>query len=245
MTSRRHQIIATARRLGLEDVLRDVDALRSTTARRDRRDMRALRRLMALTLAEDAACVDVGANVGAVLRHMVEYAPRGRHVAFEPLPELAELLGREFPGVDVRNAAVSDHTGEATFYRVRGRETRSSLRTLDAPEEQLEPITVAVAALDTALPEDLAPALIKVDVEGAEEQVLRGAAETLARHRPTVVFEHDKSARHFGTTSEAIVGLLAAAGLRVFDIKGRGPYDGAALERAVDAGRIWTFVAHR
>ena len=245
VTSRRHKIIAAARRAGLEDVLRDVDALRSTAARRDRRDMRALRRLMALSLAEDACCVDVGANVGAVLRHMVEYAPRGHHVAFEPLPELAALLGREFPGVDVRNAAVSDAEGETTFYRVRGRDTRSSLSERDAPPDQVEPIAVALTSLDAALPDGYVPAFVKIDVEGAEEQVLRGAAETLARHRPTVAFEHDESSRHFGTTSATIVALLAGAGLRVFDMKGRGPYDGAALERAVDAGKTWTFVAHR
>jgi FkbM family methyltransferase len=244
MTTRRHQLIAAARRLGVEDVLRSAHSLRSRDARRDRRDMRQLRLLMALTLAEDACCVDVGANVGVVLRDIVRYAPRGRHLAFEPLPELAERLAREFPQVDVRRAAASDRVGEATFHRVRDRDTRSSLSPLDFDHERLEPLTVALQDLDSALPADLAPALVKIDVEGAEEQVLRGAAGTLATHRPTVVLEHNASARHFGTSSSTIHALLASAGLRVFDIDGRGPYDAAALERTVDSGRMWTFVAH-
>jgi len=240
----RQRAILAARRAGVEDRLRSLYSLRSRDGRRDRRDMRNLRLLMALTLREDASCVDVGANIGAVLRDIVALAPRGRHVAYEPLPELAAVLARDFPDVDVRNAAVSDRAGSATFHRVVGRSTRSSLDTLDFAPDELEPLEVRLAALDADLPDGLIPALIKIDVEGAEEQVLRGAAETLGTHRPTVVLEHNVSARHFGTSTETIHGLLAGAGLRVFDIDGGGPYGPAELARLVDAGRVWTFVAH-
>ena len=61
---------------------------------------------MRLSLTSDANCVDVGANVGDVLAEMVQIAPLGHHVAFEPLPELASVLTRRFPDVEVRNAAV-------------------------------------------------------------------------------------------------------------------------------------------
>jgi FkbM family methyltransferase len=244
MTAVRQRLILLARRLAIEDALREVHSLRSREARRDRRDMRALRRLMALTLAEDACCVDVGANIGAVLRDMVRLAPRGRHIAYEPLPDLAAQLAREFPQVDVRNAAASDRTGEATFHRVRARDTRSSLSPLDYPPAQLERFTVRLEDLDSNLPDGLAPALIKIDVEGAEEQVIRGAMQTLSRHRPTVVLEHNASARHFGTSPATVHALLTEAGLRIFDIDGNGPYDAAALERRVRSGSMWTFVAH-
>jgi FkbM family methyltransferase len=245
MTTVRHRMILKARRMGIEDRLRDLHALRSREARRDRRDMRTLRLLMALMLAEDACCVDVGASVGAVLRDIVRFAPNGRHVAYEPLPELAEQLAREFPQVDVRNAAVSDRRGEATFHRVKDRDSRSSLSTLDFDADRLERITVRLEDLDSGLPSDFVPALIKIDVEGAEEQVIRGASRTLARHRPLVVFEHNESARHFGTSSSALHGLLAEAGLRIFDIDGRGPYSAFELDRSVRSGTVWTFVAHR
>ena len=241
----RHELILATRRLGIEDRLRDWHGLRSRDARRDRRDMRQLRLLLALTLAEDASCVDVGANVGVVLSDIVRFAPRGRHVAYEPLPELAETLAREFPAVDVRNAAVSDHAGEATFHRVKDRPTRSSLSELDHDDARLEQLTVPLEDLDSGLPEGFAPDFIKIDVEGAEEQVIRGAHETLRRHRPLVVFEHNVSARHFGTASETLHELFAAAGLRVFDIDGRGPYAPAELAKIVDSGAMWTFVAHR
>jgi FkbM family methyltransferase len=244
MSGVRNRLILTARRWGVEDRLRDLHGLRSRDSRRDRRDMRQLRMLLSLTLAEDACCVDVGANLGLVLRDIVRAAPRGRHIAYEPLPEHAAQLAREFPQVDVRNAAVSDHPGSATFHRVRGRDTRSSLSALDFADEQLERFPVELETLDAGLPPGFVPALIKIDVEGAEEQVLRGAAATLAQHRPTVVLEHNTSAHHFGTSSETVHGLLEEAGLRVFDIDGDGPYSRADFSRVVEAGRMWTFVAH-
>ena len=243
MDSPRRRLVSTARRLGVEDQARELWGLRSREARRDRRDMRELRRLLAATLSAQDSCIDIGAHDGAVLRDIVRHAPRGRHLAYEPLPELAALLERDFPSVEVRNAAVSDHAGELTFHRVAKRPTRSSLNPLDHAPEELEAFTVRTEALDSSLPEGFVPRLIKIDVEGAEEQVLRGALATLTEHRPTVVLEHNQDSRHFGTSSADIHGLLAEAGLRVFDIDGGGPYDAAGLERRVQAGDIWTFVA--
>jgi FkbM family methyltransferase len=245
MTSLRHRLILGTRRIGIEDSLRSLHALRSRAARRDRRDLRNMRLLFSLALAEDACCVDIGANMGVVLRDIVRVAPRGRHIAYEPLPELAAELARDFPQVEVRQAAVSDHMGEATFYRHMQRDTRSGLSALDYGEEQLEPFAVRLEDLDSSLPDDFVPALVKIDVEGAEEQVIRGAAQTLARHRPIVVFEHDASARHFGTSSEQLQELLTSLGLRLFDIDGRGPYGPSELAERVNSGAMWTFVAHR
>jgi FkbM family methyltransferase len=245
MTSLRHKLILGTRRMGIEDQLRSLHGLRSRMARRDRRDSRQLRLLLSLTLPEDASCIDIGANMGVVLRDIVRVAPRGRHIAYEPLPELAAELARDFPQVDVRNAAVSDHVGEATFHRHKARDTRSGLSALDYPEEQLERFLVRLEDLDSSLPENYAPSLIKIDVEGAEEQVIRGAGRTLAQHRPTVIFEHNLSSRHFGTSSETLHELLTAAGLRLFDIDGQGPYAPADLAKSVSKGTMFTFVAHR
>jgi FkbM family methyltransferase len=239
----KRRLVSAARRLGVEEPARQLWGMRSREGRRDRRDMRNLRRLLASTLGPEDSCVDIGAHDGAVLRHLVSYAPQGRHIAFEPLPELVVLLRRDFPGVDVRNAAVSDHAGEVTFHRVARRPTRSSLHPLGHDAAELEDLTVRTETLDAGLPTGFTPRVIKIDVEGAEEQVLRGAERTLGEHRPVVVFEHNRDSRHFGTSSTTIHDLLAQAGLQVFDIDGNGPYDAAALERRVDAGDLWTFIA--
>jgi FkbM family methyltransferase len=214
--------------------------------RRDWRDSEHLRLLLALSLAEDSNCVDVGSHQGAVLREIVRAAPRGRHIAFEPLPVFHAQLAAEFPGVDVRRVALSNGVGEASFTYVRTRPGYSGFRPRRYPAaEETETITVATDTLDSSLPDGYVPALIKIDVEGAEGQVLQGALRTIKEHTPTVVFEHGTAAREYGTRPETIFGLLCdEAGLRIFDLDGNGPYGRTEFAAVCDRGRYWNFVAH-
>ncbi len=72
------------------------------------------------------------------------------------------------------------------------------------------------------------PALVKIDVEGAELDVLRGGRALLADARPLVVFEHVASAaRLYGASSGEIWELLGSLGYRVFAATGEGPFDRA------------------
>ena len=233
--------------LGLEDRLRSVYELFDAEVKRDRVDNDHMRLLMAFLLHDDANCIDIGAHQGAILREMVRCAPRGHHIAYEPLPEFAAALAREFPAVDVRNAAVSDQAGEATFHRMIEGPMQSGLklRTGTAPEAS-EPFTVRVDKLDDALPAGYVPALIKIDVEGAERQVIEGAMEVISRHAPIICFEHGPGAEgEYGTSPEQVYDLLVSgAGMRIFDIDGAGPYSRAQF---VDTyyRPIWNFIAHR
>jgi FkbM family methyltransferase len=214
--------------------------------RRDRRDTEHLRLLLSFLLTRDANCIDVGAHLGEALEEMLRVAPEGRHIAFEPLPDFHARLVEEFPGVDVRNVALSDHEGEASFTYVRTRPGYSGFRERTYPAaEEIETISVPVATLDGSLPDGYVPTLIKVDVEGAEQQVLEGAMETLSTFRPTLVFEHGTAAREYGTRPETIFDLLAdGAGLRVFDLEGNGPYGRAEFTAVCDRGKHWNFLAH-
>ena len=234
-----------ARRVGAEPALRAAQrALEGKTRRRNRRDDEHLALLFAFALAPDANCIDVGANVGDVLADIVRVAPVGRHIAYEPLPELAAELARRFPDVDVRNAALSDHRGEVEFFRVRGAPSQSGFRTESGATAAAEPLAVAVEPLDEALSEGFVPTLIKIDVEGAEGQVLEGAIETLARHRPIVALEHGDAAARYGTTHADVHALLCdRADLRVFDMDGGGPYSRQAFEEACASGARWNWVA--
>jgi hypothetical protein len=81
---------------------------------------------------------------------------------------------------------------------------------------------------------------VKIDVEGTELDVLRGAAATLRRANPLVLFEH------VGDASEAtreIFGLLGSLRYRIFDIDGAGPLDAAAFGSSCRGGRIWNYLA--
>lgn len=217
---------------------------------RNRADEEKIRSLIGFVLARDSNCIDVGAHSGGVLREIVRVAPAGRHIAFEPLPHLCRALREEFAGVEIREAALSDHGGQAPFARVLNAEPWSGLiaRTLPSGEEPVvEELTVRLEVLDEALDPSYRPSLIKIDVEGAELQVLRGGLETLRRHRPIVLLEHGLgSANVFGTWPADIHRLLCQeAGLRIFDLDGRGPYSLEELERAFHTGSHVNFVVHR
>jgi FkbM family methyltransferase len=237
---------AGAARVGLAGPLQRAYELRYPVARRDRLDNERLAQLLAFTLAEDSSCVDIGCHRGEVLADMVRLAPRGRHVAFEPVPDSHARLATEFPGVDVRHAAVSDSDGEAEFVVVPDQPSYSGLRERSYDgEARTERITVPTVRLDTALPADFAPRFVKIDVEGAELQVLRGAVETLRRHRPVVWFEHGiGGADRYGTTPTDVHRVLVGeAGMRIFDADGVGPYSEADFEAVFDRP-MWCFVAH-
>jgi FkbM family methyltransferase len=214
---------------------------------RARKDDEHMRLLVGFGLAADANCIDVGAHQGAFLRECVRVAPAGRHIAYEPIPELAEGLGRDFSGVDVRRAALGAEAGEHQFFHVRSLPSHSGLRERDYPgPQEVEPITVAVERLDDALPEGYVPALIKIDVEGGERDVVAGGLETIRTHRPTIVFEHGRgAAEHYDAGPGELHSLLCEqAGLRIFDLDANGPYDRAAFERMFENGPYFNFVAH-
>ena len=149
---------------------------------------------------------------------MVRRAPHGRHIAWEPLPQLAAELRTAFPQVEVHEAALAE-AGRTEFVVVPEDLGYSGLRERSYPGEyRTERIEVAIERLDDALPEGYAPTLIKVNVEGAERGVFAGGLETIARHKPVIVFEHGLGGSdRYGTSSDHIFDLLVDhAGLRLF-----------------------------
>jgi FkbM family methyltransferase len=214
--------------------------------RRGLRDDHAMRIVLATVLHADSNAIDVGANEGLVLESIVRAAPAGDHIAYEPIPGLQERLQRRFPSVDVRRAALYDAAGTVPFTHVLDESTRSGLRRrtdLQVGPDRLREIQVRTERLDDALAGDYRPALIKIDVEGAELGVLRGAAATLERHRPFVLFEHGVGgADLYGAHPADVFDVLDCAGLRIFDLDGEGPYSRARFEETFTEP-IWNFLA--
>ncbi len=218
----------------------------NSTEDREATDNAHLELLMGWLLREQDNCIDIGANEGRFLWHFRQRAPRGRHVAFEPIPALVEQLRATFPEVDVRHAALSDSAGEAEFVLVPEDTGYSGLRERSYPADyRTERITVPLQRLDDALPGDYVPRLIKVDVEGAELQVFRGGIETIMRHRPIVAFEHGAGAADaYGTRPEDVWDLLAGeARLNIFDFDARGPLSRDDFAHVYGTGRCWNYVA--
>ena len=235
----------TARRRAYVDALHETR--RSYSERRDALDIDHLRLMLGFWLSADSDCVDIGANRGSVLQMIHERAPHGVHHAFEPIPHLARRLGDAFPSVVVHELALTDSPGTADFTVVDNAQydgysgIRESLR--DLPETwETHSITVETARLDDVLPADYEPRFIKIDVEGAELRVLRGAREMLRRHRPVLFMEH--GARIDGDTGE-IHELLTGLGYAIHNADGGGPYDdlGSMIAGAKTRdGWLWNWV---
>jgi FkbM family methyltransferase len=243
----RRALGGVARGLGLE---RQAQALRRRLlpahVRADIRDHEQLVALLERLLEPGSDCLDVGAHEGAVLREVVRLAPGGRHVAWEPLPAQAARLRERFPSVDVREAALSDHAGERPFAHVLDEPGWSGFVARPTPAGgRVETIAVRCERLDDALPEGVRPVFVKIDVEGAEEQVLLGASETLRRHRPIIAFEHGAgSADHYGTTPERIHDLLTVElDYRILGLDGEGPYPAERFGAICRSGDRVNFVA--
>lgn len=166
-------------------------------------------------------CIDIGCHKGEVLDWILNAAPNGHHWGFEPLPDLFAELKKKYANhqnCTFSDIALSDNTGTATFNYVISNPAYSGLqkRKYDKPDEQDTTITVQTAPLDLVLPQDYHVHFIKLDVEGAELQVLRGAQNTLRRCQPILVFEHGLGAADcYGTQPKDVWQLLNDCGLSV------------------------------
>ncbi len=147
--------------------------------------------------------VDVGANIGYITSlAAVRAGAGGRVIAYEPHPQVFELLARNverwrrrpsIAEIATERAAVSARTGTARLASsLRSAENMglASLHDDDAAaDDGVELVEVSVVRLDDALGER-SVGLLKIDVEGHEPEVLRGARELLeARRVRDIVFE--------------------------------------------------------
>lgn len=195
----------------------------------------AIEAVLAAVLRRDATYVDVGTNRGQLLREALRVAPAGRHIAFEPIPALAAELRQAFPQVDTRELAVSAQAGTAEFCHFRTMDGWSGLRrSPEVSDERGDPeyIQVELSTLDAELSES-SPRLVKIDVEGAELDVVRGGQELLARCKPFVLFEHVVvAAALYDSSSQALWQSFRKLDYEIFSITGDGPFTEEAFSAA-------------
>jgi FkbM family methyltransferase len=143
---------------------------------------------------------DVGANQGVFALAAAGLAGAGGYVyAFEPDTFLVSLLRRSarlnpaLAPVEVIPCAVSDAVGLARLRIAERARSANSLEGAEASSQMggvRESQTVMTVSLDWCLAHGCkAPAVVKIDVEGAEVNVLRGARELLRTVRPAILIE--------------------------------------------------------
>jgi FkbM family methyltransferase len=163
--------------------------------------------------------IDVGANVGVITLEMASIVgSRGRVVSFEPIPDLFALLTRSiaangFDNVLAMNCALSSTTGTGMMNVASDNYGVSSLHASGLT-------ACAIQMLDDVVQKNnlKRPRLLKIDVEGHEEEVLLGARRLLSERPPEfIVFESHKARGAFWSRGE--VQVLRSAGYRFEEIR--------------------------
>ncbi len=133
--------------------------------------------------------IDIGAHIGSVVSSVQTHVPSATIIAIEPIPEKVAHLRRSFPTVQVHQVALGNSEGNVKFFINTRRSGYSSLsRPTDIEAGRIVEITVAMTRLDQLVDSNAVDA-IKIDVEGAELDVLRGSVGTITRNRPIIMYE--------------------------------------------------------
>ena len=141
---------------------------------------RATERVIKKVLAPNGLGIDVGAHTGKITQMMVAASPQ-QHLAFEPIPELYAALQKKFQQkIRLYNYALSYEIGNSNFNLVTTNKAYSGL--LKRPYDKLESdttITVNTTTLDAIIAPQQRIHLIKMDVEGAEKEVLKTSGSSV------------------------------------------------------------------
>lgn len=202
------------------------------------RDERAELSAARTCIGPSALVCDIGAFKGSYLFWLSRWA--GRVVAFEPQPDLADNLKRlAAPNVTIETKGVSSTSGKLGFHVPDGAPAGGSLRPVEGNHRQF---AIDVVALDDYFPPGERLAFIKIDVEGAELEVFRGAERILTEQAPALLFECE--ARHHASGDvRPVFSHLAALGYTgEFVWRGRlhplARFDPAVHQRS-DGARFW------
>lgn len=155
--------------------------------------------------------LDIGAHIGSVTAEALRLSQAAQVISFEAIPEKAAWLRRKFPTVEIHEVALFDEDGEISFFVD---PVHSGYSSLASWREKASEIRVQCRRLDSIVKRSDVD-IIKLDVEGAELGVLRGATELFERCRPVVMYESGP-ADALGFTKEAMYAWFSARDYVIF-----------------------------
>lgn len=169
----------------------------------------------------DAHIVDVGANIGMLTMPFARAAWAGRVVSFEPDPKnrkrlLEQLAMNAIGNVQVMDVGLGREAATHRLYQVV--DTNSGMNRIVLGEEQSERFPyheIRVEVMDAIWPTLSLEKLdvMKVDVEGFEYEVLKGAEATLRKFKPVLFIElDDDNLRENGSSALELIGYLGTLG---------------------------------
>lgn len=200
----------------------------------DRQTLAAVLSHVASLGLKPATVIDVGAAEGSFTRACKLIFPRASYVLIEPLQEFAAALAElrlSVPGVSVRQVAAASRAGEVTFHVHSDLYGSSLLLENEGGPVNGTPRTVPAVTLDELVGAEGAsgPFLLKLDVQGAELDVLAGAPRTLAASELVVAEVSLYQAFENGPQLADVIAFMKARGFVAYDVYGflYRPLDGA------------------
>lgn len=169
--------------------------------------------------------IDVGANIGEWAATFLAHMPgRERALLFEPADYAMQELKRRFekmPDISLVQSAVSDVAGESTFYEEPEGGATSSLLSGYSKSDATKRV-VPVTTLDEEARKQQLDRIdcLKIDTEGYDLHVLRGAVKLLSNHRIGIIqFEYGNAWPLAGSTLYAAYNFLGTFGYQMFLLK--------------------------
>lgn len=240
--------------MALKQIIKDILYFLHIDITKNQQYDRQTKAIFKKILKADSNCIDVGCHKGEIMHLMLKFSPKGQHFGFEPIPVMFEHLKKNFSNHNCKlyNLALSNEKGQTAFNYVVNEPAYSGIkkRNYDNKNVTIEEIKVTLDKLDNVIPDNLKIDLIKIDVEGAELGVLKGAEQLLKKYKPAIIFEHGKGASDFyGTSPEDIYEFLAEnCGYKISLLKSylnnSNSMSKASFKEQFDNSINYYFVAH-
>jgi FkbM family methyltransferase len=174
---------------------------------------------------------DIGASIGfftIIAAKLV--TPTGSVYAFEPVPENAahirlNIALNNFHNVTVIAKAVCNTTGQGELL-VTSHPGGATLSTTTKPADVKYAITIDLVSIDNLVFQQhwVPPAVVKIDVEGAEIDVLQGMRRTLHEFKPILIYEIDDGKKEpFRRKQEICNDFLRGLGYQITPLENSYP----------------------
>ncbi len=167
-------------------------------------------------LQEGDTCIDVGANFGLHTLFSASCVGKsGKVFAFEPVPANLELLNYHMKvnHFDARTKVIANAVSNDPAQEIAFSIPEDGLTVTASLNAENGGVRVANCRLDDFDFGDSRIRFMKIDVEGAELEVLRGATLLIAEQKPTVLLEvHPIDLRNFGASEEDVIHIVESIG---------------------------------
>ncbi|NRG16586.1 FkbM family methyltransferase [Rhizobiales bacterium] len=138
---------------------------------------------------EDATILDIGANIGNHALYWARKSPNRKIVCFEPVSSTFEILKKNIEANNI-NAQISAHNFGVSDKPSKARIDRFSASNIGATRlRHDEAGELSLISIDGFISEENKIGMLKIDTEGFEVEVLKGADKTIERHKPIIFVE--------------------------------------------------------